>query len=67
MVSQTRKFETNRLFPRSHDPDDDSIAAGPGIFNVFKRQVNAYGELATYKCDCNKLVPNPVAQGKTEW
>ena len=34
------QFETNRLFARSRNPELESIAAGPGIFNVFKRQVN---------------------------
>ena len=36
-------------------------------FNLFKRQVNAYGELASYKRDYNKLVPKPVVQVKTDW
>ena len=61
------QFETNRLFARVRNPDDDSLGAGPGIFNLFKRQVNAYGELAAYKHDCNKLVPKPVVQVKTNW
>ena len=60
------QFETNRLFARARNPDDDSLAAGPGIFNLFKRQVNAYGELAAYKRDCSKLVPKPVVQVKTD-
>jgi hypothetical protein len=34
------QFETNRLFARARNPELESIAAGPGIFNVFKRQVN---------------------------
>ena len=37
------QFELNRKFARSHNPDDDSIAAGPGIYDNYKRQVNAYG------------------------
>ena len=31
------QFETNRLFARARNPELDSIAAGPGIFNPFKR------------------------------
>ena len=63
----TDQFETKRLFARARNPDDDSLTVGPGIFNLFKRQVNAYGELAAYKHDCNKLVPKPVVQVKTNW
>ncbi len=33
-----------RKFARSHNPDDDSVSAGPGIYDNCKRQVNAYGE-----------------------
>ena len=61
------QFETNRLFARARNPELESIAAGPGIFNVFKRQVNAYGQLAAYKSACNKLVPKAVAPPKTDW
>ena len=43
-----------------------SIAEDPGIFNVFKRQVNAYGQLAAYKSACSKLVPKAVAPPKTD-
>jgi hypothetical protein len=43
------QFETNRLFARDRNPEFESIATDPVIFNVFKRQVNAYGQLATYK------------------
>jgi len=61
------QFETNRLFARARNPELESIAAGPGIFNVFKRQVNAYGQLAAYKSACSKLVPKAVAPPKTDW
>jgi hypothetical protein len=61
------QFETNRLFPRARNPELESIAAGQDIFNTFNRQVNAYGQLATYKNACIKLVPNPVTQPKTDW
>jgi hypothetical protein len=60
------QFETNRLFARDRNPELESIAAGPGIFNVFKRQVNAYGQLAAYKSACSKLVPKAVAPPKTD-
>ncbi len=43
------QFETNLLFTRVRNPELESITAGPGIFNSFKRQVNVYGKLATYK------------------
>jgi hypothetical protein len=61
------QFETNRLFARDRNPELESIAAGPGIFNVFKRQVNAYCQLAAYKSACSKLVLKAVAPPKTDW
>jgi hypothetical protein len=61
------QFETNLLFTHARNPDFESIATGPGIFNVFKRQVNAYGHLASYKNARSKLVPKPVDQPKTNW
>ncbi len=60
------QFETNRLFARARNPELESIAAGPDIFNVFKRQVNAYGQFAAYKSACSKLVPKAVAPSKTD-
>ncbi len=33
---------------RAHIPDDESMAAGPGIYDNYKRQVNAYGEIVRY-------------------
>ena len=33
-------LETNRLFAHDRNPELESIATGPGIFNAFKRQVN---------------------------
>jgi hypothetical protein len=57
-------METNRLFARARNPDLDSIA---GIFNVFKRQVNVYGQFAGYKSAGRKLVPKSVAPPKTDW
>ena len=65
--TRSSSFETNRLFARARNPELESITTGPGIFNVLKRQVNAYGQLATYESACSKLVPNPVAQPKTDW
>jgi hypothetical protein len=32
-----------------------------------KCQVNTFGQLATYKSACNKLVPKSVTQPKTDW
>jgi hypothetical protein len=61
------QFELNRKFARSHNPDDDSMAAGPGIYDNYKRQVNAYGETSVYKRDCGQLFPKPVAANKTDW
>ncbi len=60
------QFETNRLFARARNPELDSIAEGPGIFNVFKRQVNSYGQLAAYKSASKNLVPKAVAPPKTD-
>jgi hypothetical protein len=61
------QLEIHRLFARVRNPELESIAALQGIFNSFKRQVNAYGQLATYKSARSKLVPKPVAQPKTDW
>ena len=43
------------------------MAAGPGIYDNYKRQVNAYGETSVYKRDYGQLVPKPVAATKTDW
>ena len=43
------QFELNRKFARAHNPTDDSMAAGPVIYDNYKRQVNAYGETSVYK------------------
>ena len=60
------QFELNRKFARSHNPDDDNMTAGPGIYDNYKRQVNAYGETSVYKRDCGQLVPKPVVATKTD-
>ena len=44
----TAKFELNRKFAPEHNPDDDSMATGPGIYDNYKRQVNVYGETSVY-------------------
>jgi hypothetical protein len=61
------QFELNRRFARAHNPDDESIAAGPGIHDNYMRQVNAYGETSVYKSDCGQLVPKPAVVNKTDW
>jgi hypothetical protein len=61
------QLEIHRLFARDRNPELESIAARQGICNAFKRQVNAYGQLAAYKSARSKLVPKPVAQPKTDW
>jgi hypothetical protein len=61
------QLEIHRLFARARNPELESIVALQGIFNVFKCQVNSYGQLAAYKSAHNKLVPKPVAQPKTDW
>jgi hypothetical protein len=43
------------------------MAAGPGIYDNYKRQVNAYGETSVYKRDCGQLVPKPAVANKTDW
>jgi hypothetical protein len=59
------QFETNHLLARVRNPELESIVAGPGIFNTFKRHV--YGPLSVYKSACIKLVPKSVTQSKTDW
>ncbi len=34
------QFQLNHRFARSHKPDDESMEAGPGIYDNYKRQVN---------------------------
>ena len=62
----TAEFELNRKFARSHNPDDDSMTAGPGIYDNYMRQVNAYGETSVYKRDCGQLVPKSATATKTD-
>jgi hypothetical protein len=61
------QLEIHRFFARARNPEIESMVARQGIFNTFKRQVNAYGQLAAYKSARSKLVPKPVAQPKTDW
>jgi hypothetical protein len=61
------QFELNRRFTRAHNPDDESMSAGPGIYDNYKRQVNTYGETSVYKRDCGQLVPKPTVVNKTDW
>ena len=51
----------------AHNPTDDSMAAGPDIYDNYKCQVNVYGETSVYKRDCGQLVPKPVVTSKTDW
>jgi hypothetical protein len=62
----TVQFELNRRFARTHNPDDESMTAGPGIYDNYKRQVNTYGETSVYKRDCGQLVPKPAVTNKTD-
>ena len=50
------QFELNRKFAHTHNPTDDSMAAGPGIYDNYKNLVNSYGETSVYKCDCGQVV-----------
>ena len=62
------QFEINRKFARAHNPADISMAAGPGIYDPYKRQVNAYGQLSLYRRECSQLVPPKAAlPPKTDW
>jgi hypothetical protein len=45
----TGQFELNNRFTRTNNPDDESMDAGPGIYDNYKRQVNDYGETSIYK------------------
>ncbi len=54
------QFELNRRFAHTHNPDDESMTASPGIYDKYKIQVNAYGETSVCKRDCGQLVPKPV-------
>jgi hypothetical protein len=42
------------------------MAARPGIYGNYKRQVNAYGETSVYKRDCGQLVPKPVVANQPD-
>jgi hypothetical protein len=61
------QFELNRRFASAHNPDDESMSAGPGIYDKYKCQVNSYGETSVYKRDCGHLVPKPAVANKTDW
>ena len=61
------QFELNHRFALSHNPDDESKVAGPGIYDNYKHQVNAHGETIVYKRDCGQLVPKPTVAAKTDW
>ena len=43
------------------------MVAGSGIYDNYKRQVNAYGETRVYKRDSGQLVPKTVVTPKTDW
>ena len=45
------QFEINRKFAHTHNPVDDTMSAGPVIYDNYKRQVNAYGETRVYHRD----------------
>ena len=60
------QFELNRKFARAHNPTDDIMEGGPGIYDNYNHQVNAYGETSVYKSDCGQLVPKPVTTPKTD-
>ena len=62
------QFEINRKFARAHNPADNSMAADPGIYDPYRCQVNAYGQLSLYKCECSHLVPpKATLPPKTDW
>ena len=63
----TAQFELNRRFTRSHNPDDENMTAGPGIYDNYNHQVNVCGETRVYKRDCGQLVPKPAAATRTDW
>jgi hypothetical protein len=62
----TVQVDLNRRFAHAHNPDDGSIVPGPGIYDNYKRQVNAYGETSVYKRVCGHLVPKPDVVNKTD-
>jgi hypothetical protein len=46
------QFDLNHKFARTHNPDDDSMTSGPGIYDNYKRQLNVYqGETSVYNRD----------------
>ena len=46
------QFELNRKFSRAHNPNDESMTSGPGIYENYKHQVNTYGSALTYADVC---------------
>ncbi len=42
------QFELNRKFAHAYNPTDDSMEAGPGIYDNYKSQVNVYDETSVY-------------------
>ena len=60
------QFEVNRKFTRGHNPTDENMEAGPGIYDNYKHQVNTYDETSVYKRDCGQLVPKSADTPKTD-
>ena len=56
-VAQRSSSSTANLLAHTNWATDNSMHVGPGIYNDYKRQVNAYGETSVYKRDCGQLVP----------
>ena len=60
------QFELNRKFARAHYQTDDSMEAGPGIYDNYRRQVNSYVETNVYKRDCVQLAPKAAPEPRTD-
>ncbi len=52
-----QQFEINRKFARAHNPTYESMAGGPGIYDPYRSQVNAYGQISVYKREWSQPVP----------
>ena len=60
-VSATGDSDKPTVEPVAFEPSDD------GIYDNYKRQVNAFGETSGYNRDSGQLIPKPVAATKTHW
>ena len=59
-------LERSRCSVCTHNPGDDIMVVGSGIYNDYKCQVNTYDKISVYKRDYGYLVPKSLTTPKTD-